>query len=282
MSDFLTRLVARSVGSAEVVRPRLPSLYEPPRPGLATPAEWEPASQWAAEAPSAETGFEIASEIGPAIDVATNDRVALVNPNPQKSDSGFKQASSKGARQGQHHLATVPIAGPVTLEEPALEKTSAALRHSLSSPRLSKPQVPQPSIVGHNETRLPPADARSLPKPAIQPDVGAASDNGFGSAECPSIGSLDEAIAQPFGRQDRSSPLRSRVVQPGAARRLRPEAFQLPTRVQNAEPTIQVTIGRVEVRAVPEQAGRARKERSPSPVMGLDEYLRRRVKGGTQ
>ncbi len=31
MSDFLTNLAARSLGTAEVVRPRVPSLFEPTR-----------------------------------------------------------------------------------------------------------------------------------------------------------------------------------------------------------------------------------------------------------
>jgi hypothetical protein len=251
-------------------------MYEPPSPGLAPPAEWEPASQWAADPPSGEPGFEIASEIGPAIDVGANDRVVLANPKLQRSDSGFKHASSNGASRGRLQRATVSVASTVTLEEPAIEKTSAARPQSLAFPRAAEPQIPQCSTTGDKETRLRPADRQSLPKLATQPDIGAAFDDRFESAGSYSIDSLHEALAQPFGR-----PPQSPVMQPGAARRLRLEPLQIPTRVQKAEPTIQVTIGRVEVRAVPEQAGRARKERSSSPVMGLNEYLRRRAKGGT-
>jgi hypothetical protein len=48
-----------------------------------------------------------------------------------------------------------------------------------------------------------------------------------------------------------------------------------------AEPTIQVTIGRIEVRATA-QPPSARRERTASPVMSLDEYLRSREKRGGQ
>lgn len=46
-----------------------------------------------------------------------------------------------------------------------------------------------------------------------------------------------------------------------------------------AEPTIQVTIGRVEVRATPPAAPVSRSGRQTPPTMSLDEYLRRRAAG---
>ena len=48
------------------------------------------------------------------------------------------------------------------------------------------------------------------------------------------------------------------------------------------EPTIQVTIGRVEIRAAPPPARQSAAELSAAPAMSLDEYLRRRAKGGGQ
>ncbi len=44
------------------------------------------------------------------------------------------------------------------------------------------------------------------------------------------------------------------------------------------EPTIHVTIGRIDVRAVAPAAPTHRKERDASPVMSLDEYLRTRAR----
>jgi hypothetical protein len=50
-------------------------------------------------------------------------------------------------------------------------------------------------------------------------------------------------------------------------------------RPDSSEPIIQVTIGRIEVRAMSQPAPPTR-ERSASPVMPLDEYLRRRSRRG--
>lgn len=49
---------------------------------------------------------------------------------------------------------------------------------------------------------------------------------------------------------------------------------------QAAAPTIQVTIGRVEVRATPLPAPAPKRPRAKPPVMSLDEYLRQRNQGG--
>jgi hypothetical protein len=45
-------------------------------------------------------------------------------------------------------------------------------------------------------------------------------------------------------------------------------------------PTIQVTIGRIEVRAMPPANPRPQPRRAEPPVMGLEEYLNQRAKGG--
>jgi hypothetical protein len=47
------------------------------------------------------------------------------------------------------------------------------------------------------------------------------------------------------------------------------------------EPTIHVSIGRVEVRAVQESSAAARRSREASPVMSLDDYLQQRAAKGT-
>jgi hypothetical protein len=47
-----------------------------------------------------------------------------------------------------------------------------------------------------------------------------------------------------------------------------------------ASPTIQVTIGRIEVRATPPPPSQSQGKRSPSSVMSLDQYLHQRAKGG--
>ncbi len=58
-----------------------------------------------------------------------------------------------------------------------------------------------------------------------------------------------------------------------------PAHFEMPAR-REPPPTIQVTIGRIEVRATPPAAPSPRTQRPKPPVMSLDEYLRKRAKGG--
>ena len=50
----------------------------------------------------------------------------------------------------------------------------------------------------------------------------------------------------------------------------------------NPEPEIHVSIGRIEVRAVNEAPGARKTPQPPTPVMGLDEYLRHKAKGAGQ
>jgi len=72
------------------------------------------------------------------------------------------------------------------------------------------------------------------------------------------------------------------LVRPSLAAAQRRPRFEPQLPVQKAplnEPSIQVTIGRIEVRAVSEPAARG-KERADSPVMSLGDYLKTHRSGG--
>lgn len=60
-----------------------------------------------------------------------------------------------------------------------------------------------------------------------------------------------------------------------------PEPLQTNRRARQPQPTIHVTIGRVEVRAVQSTPAQTR-SRTPTPVMNLDDYLKRRSQGNTR
>lgn len=64
--------------------------------------------------------------------------------------------------------------------------------------------------------------------------------------------------------------------------RFREEPSISRNRTPDAEPTVQVTIGRVEVRAVAGHSEPRRSERTPSPVLSLDDYLRQRARRGRE
>ena len=89
------------------------------------------------------------------------------------------------------------------------------------------------------------------------------------------------AIDSPDGTFEaisRSAPAGGILQAPVVARIVSEPLFATP-RAPESEPTIHVTIGRVEVRAVASPASDSgRRERTPSPVMSLDEYLRTRAR----
>jgi len=66
-------------------------------------------------------------------------------------------------------------------------------------------------------------------------------------------------------------PTKRRAIQPD---------FTLPA--QSPEPSIHVTIGRIEIRAEREGSSPRKNERAASPVMGLEEYLRRKNTRGKE
>jgi hypothetical protein len=74
----------------------------------------------------------------------------------------------------------------------------------------------------------------------------------------------------------RSEVLKSRVAPIAGLR----EPFNRVDRNGNNEPIIHVSIGRIEVRAIASEAPLKRTERTVSPVMGLDQYLRQQAKRG--
>ena len=67
------------------------------------------------------------------------------------------------------------------------------------------------------------------------------------------------------------SPAKRRAIQPD---------FPLPA--QNPEPSIHVTIGRIEIRAERESSSPRKNEKAASPVLGLEEYLRRKNTRGKE
>jgi hypothetical protein len=61
-----------------------------------------------------------------------------------------------------------------------------------------------------------------------------------------------------------------------------PERLAVHQSERQVEPTVHVTIGRIEVRAVQQPSQTTAKPRATQPVMNLDDYLRRRGQGGAR
>ncbi len=72
------------------------------------------------------------------------------------------------------------------------------------------------------------------------------------------------------------------AARPSALPEVRDRSLAEPPMAPEAPPTIQVTIGRVEVRATPAPARKKKKARPQPTVMSLDDYLKQRAQGGSR
>jgi len=147
------------------------------------------------------------------------------------------------------------------------------LRERLIAPIMSERNVP-PELRSANAAAAPAAAQRNDPR---QPVVVAAA----------------PVAPQPVSRTTpptliRAEPPAGLIARLPAAITVQPRvsAYGEPAAPPSAEPVsptpiIQVTIGRIDVRATPAPAAPAQRQRATPPVMGLDDYLRQRAKRGS-
>jgi hypothetical protein len=255
MSGYFANLVARSSGTAEVIAPRVTSLFEPVRPNWAAPA-WEASREGEErdEGPS-EHEFEI-----------------------------FQDAPSEAAIERSARRPRIPAPRhPAESVRVELEPAASSVNERPRNKRADKgePEAEEPATARQARQVHPlirPAAASTPPKPHIGPLAPSVA-----LAESDGAASHREAMA-PLPEMDRAavaSTLTSAPFGPGLTPRSRFDPLPVGQAQNGIEPAVHVTIGRIEVRAIPEQAPR-RRERPASPVMGLEEYLTRRRPGGSR
>lgn len=329
MSDFLGSLAARSLGSAEVVRPRVAWLFEPPWASAPTAATEESRVEREGGVLAARTG-EIAYPVAPPpmsysqADAPMGDWVRAIEP-PTPAPSGEKNPNDGAAASPVPPLAWRLPPRPVSPPSMRTNPGDAGGRSTERRPSTGVSPLPDVSV----RTVIPSARAASesglsaseslgvidlgrrqaagrldaslpVPRPAlVRPSAPEETPPGTPDARhAGEIGPIPVkpvrlANAELHGHESRVSDLsRGEPIPPldsGTARsarvlvRPRVGAYSEPTaRAQiqpaaGAEPTIQVTIGRVEVRAThPAVPVTPRERPSPAP-MSLEEYLRRRA-----
>ncbi len=284
-ADFLTRLAARALNRAPVVRPRLPSLFElgPETGGPAAEPGLEPASE--PEAPRA--FFAPPASVAPAAFApepvareVTGDAPAAVAPAAISAQGGMRAPRSGGeetpvrsrresippavgsgqqaeparsvqpGRPGAPAAGLRPASGPVKDRSPA--SRLAADADSSPETRRSGQAVPAAAVL---EAPAPAAAASTL-RPSIE-------------IEARSAAAVPELRPGPRAMPGRRGQLGVRPAAPPA------EAA-----AADAEHVVQVTIGRIDVRAVHPRPAPARARREPAqPRVSLEEYLRRRREG---
>ncbi len=270
---------------AEAVRPRPVSLFEP-LPGLATPPFALPAEITLESSAPAESLPDQSPEPAPLPAAGAGVPQAqhpAPTPPPGLRPVPHPAPPAQLAAHGR------PVPAPAAGETPATrhaQEAAVPVHGPPRQPRVVEPAVPTspprtvegsgtgPEPRRHAATVVPAAPAVPARAPSMQP---------LATQRAPlpqrQAGSEGEAEA-PRRRPEVSG--RAAAPEPIAPPVRRAAARELPGQTQRAAapepaPTIQVTIGRIEVRAAP--AAPAPTKAGQRPLLSLDEYLRRRNGG---
>lgn len=301
MTAFFSSLVDRAIGSAPVLERRRPSLFEP-RPGTRVGAVGV-AYEWRPDEPH-EVGIAEISEI-PDRPVVSRDAVPL---EPLKTRTPAAPLTEANPTNAPVHVSNAKV----TLAAPE-NSTASEESHREPTPQddekktVRRELTPSVRVI---ETIIERKVERSRidDQPAVTPKAKEPTP-AFSSPDAPTRSPLNAAPAQPLQPVEnipqktevkitpRAAERRSELesLLPGRQKvaetrplRLRPLASEMSARVQPSfareaslpAPTIQVTIGRIEIRATPPPSTPVRAARSATPKLNLDDYLRSRNGGG--
>ena len=294
MSDYLWNVAARALGRATVVRPRLAPLF----------GESDLSPAW----PDVDLWPDVAS----TTEAPPTSEQPMQSLRPQSLDGRPAQVAQPALLAPGVHLESTPQAVP----PPMQTATSATRRKFGTEPdaqvQLAELETPLTRPVHrlpgeHKQNVLAPRELTAVfPFPASPPFVDSRvpphalqSSSGSGPNRSPEPGasvvatpwsverrqaqppSQPEPSATPVGQPDateKTPARRSRAIQVDVARVTVPPRDSRGTTPAPA-PSIQVTIGRIEVRATPALPP-TRMAASPPTSSSLEEYLKRRAQGG--
>lgn len=309
MSDFLSNLVARSLSSEHAIRPYVASLFEPTRgPGPTVPVDLEPEIEATTAGEPMAGSPDVASTTvasrkrtlaapGPVLplDAPPESVEPAVVPRSRSPAPLIPQPSDESAEGG-------PVGPPVSppVGAPELAEATPATTETLRPPAADQPSPwPTREAEGSPSQRETQRAARPTLAPLVREVVverRLETSRSAVSPELPAVGTPVPARISQERPDDvsRAGPTRSAVeslsgpepapvvvrplVRPVPEGEVTAQPGATPD-IESSAPTIQVTIGRVEVRAVSEPPPQ-QKERPRPPVMSLDEYLRLRANGG--
>ena len=295
MSDYLGNLVTRTLSQAAIVRPQLPSLFEPAAASGQIRSELKFEPETFAESP----------------------------PNPQRAAGAASNQAPQQSRLGElestpitHRSETPALSSPllVSPRQPAIGEPPPAsilaphqfvgsepeptiqasrpqkIRHATEEPEPSPKDVGQRPAGKRPESRSIPVRVETRVEP-VTPEL-RKNDSRAGQRESrsPRVQASEAPIPQlstPDSQPRSPSPVRPALPlqKIRAVEAVVPASRSLPqfpsTTSPAPAPTINVTIGRVEIRATsppPPPPPRARPK--AANVLSLEDYLRQRAKGG--
>jgi hypothetical protein len=249
--DFFERLIDRALGVDGEIVPRLRSLFEP-APQTAMAPDWQE------ETSAPPVMAEDARDDLPFSQSRRSAEAGGETKHGIESTAPLEAASARATIAGP--LARAPLAAaddgvPSAAALPSPARLDAAPRAADHAVSASAPPA-EGALVSLSR---PPARRRSAPAPAHVPPRAVAADEAARARLVPNGGIAVERIF---------------VTPPGASRQRDDRPHN--DLQESAVPTVNITIGRVEVRAVSAPAPKQRAEPRGSQPLGLDDYLKRR------
>lgn len=319
MSNFLNNLAARTTGQMEGIAPRFSTMYEPVRPmtvpdfGLGFATKASAPGFFPQSGTLTEEAVEV--EARPAFP-APPKFVSGSSPKPQnnspvESPSELNRAADLASVEGNNRrlpatpiftppveIAPVLSVRPVTPGETKPDNTGKQLdemKRLLEQLKQRQPypvtaQAPSLAVTQPRSVEVERVIENGRELERVNPTLEPALHEVVVERAARSEGLNQTANNTPpiVARQDKSTPYRPPVIRPHISLpQIQPgvEKFKATQIEVSAAPettqVVQVTIGRIEIKATPPPASnRPQPERSKPPVMSLDEYMRQRSKGG--
>lgn len=254
MSDFLTSLVGRSLPSADPMaagrlRPRLPYLFE---------ATVDHATVWAGERQPGRDEAEVSNSA----------------PNPMASRSRrLTRDVAQGTGEGSFHPQRVDL---------------ASLNPSANRPMLNTIVPPEAQTTARVPARIANQISSGMTETLHPTKVSMERDQGPDPAI--KVTTLRASTRRESTRDDVRSiiprlaptppaPTTPRGEPPGLSEAGNPPGLERHPDSPSPPPSIRITIGRIDVRAVSPSPPSARPSMSPRPQLTLDDYLRQRNEG---
>lgn len=303
MNGYFNNLALRSMNAGNLVEPRLPSLFEPPRgeseaaaPVYSAESRPGPVDTPAIERPRARISIEQPSV---AEDVAgPQSAVATARPTPSSAEP--TAMTDERSTHKDHTAPTITVAEQPAVAEPPTMPAETVSTNQTQTETPIEPEFAIKSVhaVAQQPDKIesPFAFTRVTPQTFSVPQSTIATETNSTVEEHVSIVEKQEVFFEPPPTLKPPTVFKTEV-QPQRVERVSEKSrntertdFRSVTRsITNyawresdpvePQPSINITIGRVEVRAAPATNTKPTRTRQESPVMPLDEYLRKQRRG---
>lgn len=284
MNGYFNNLALRSMNTGNLVEPRLPSLFEPQRSefdAAATPVYSEPRRESIDTPPTASPSAQltVSVEESAVVQAVTEQQPSapIVRTTPEDPTTPISFDEPPG-------VVTETLSTTETAPQTAQIKTQIAPKSTPKSVRKSVPKSVE-SVANHPDKPRPSA---AITTSEVEEHVSIVEEQ-----------EAQDVYLEPPPATLKTQTLSKPDVKPQVVERVTERSrntdktdFRSTTRsITNyaawresdpidPEPTINVTIGRVEVRATPAPTTKPARTKQESPVMPLEEYLRKQRRGG--